>query len=165
MIGLVRWAAVVYGLQAALILALTVLGRALPAPRNELAFYAQRGGNYEILLLDVSWGLVHNLTRHSEQDIRPVWSPDGTRLLFYSTRNRQPGIYRMNADGGDVRLLRSMPGSGETYPAWSPDGQRILFASAQRGSAGIYIMDADGNGLRRLTNQRAALLAWSPDGR
>lgn len=165
MIGGLRWAVGLYAIQAALILALALLGRALPVPRSEITFYAQRGGNYEILLLDVRRGLVHNLTRHPEQDIRPVWSPDGTRLLFYSTRSRQPGIYRMNADGSGVRLLRSMPGSGETYPAWSPDGQRILFASAQRGSAGIYIMDADGSNLRRLTNLRAALLAWSPDGR
>ncbi len=57
---------------------------------------------------------VQRLTHNDKVDARPVWSPDGQRIVFHSNRDGssdQPGvfseheIYVMDADGGNVERL------------------------------------------------------------
>ncbi len=56
------------------------------------------------------------------QDRRPVWTPDGRRLVFGSDRAK-PGVgnlYRMNAAGtGEVKRLTESPESEFPY-SWHP---------------------------------------------
>jgi Tol biopolymer transport system component len=94
------------------------------------------------------------------------------RIAFVSTRDGEPGIFAVNADGSGLTRLTSDRGDGQ--PAWSPDGSRIAFLAMrqadERALEGlsmhrmIYLMDADGGNLRRLTDLPAAVLRWSPDG-
>ncbi len=63
----------------------------------------------------------------SDQDnVQPVWSPDGSRLAFASNRDGDYNLYVMNADGSSLERLTSEPGD-ELDPAWSPDGTKIAF--------------------------------------
>jgi len=60
--------------------------------------------------------------RFSSNESNPAWSPDGTRIVFHSDRDRDPSstdpavrdnveVYTMNAaDGSDVRRLTNSPG-------------------------------------------------------
>lgn len=57
--------------------------------------------------------------------IDPAWSPDGTRIAFTRWSGQQ-GVYVMNADGADVRLVHER--AGAKSPTWSPDGTKIAFA-------------------------------------
>ena len=54
---------------------------------------------------------------------RPTWSPDGTRLAFYSASPRA-GIYVSSTSGTYVNTVASRRG----VPSWSPDGRTILVA-------------------------------------
>lgn len=97
----------------------------------------------------------------------PDWSPDGTKIAFYSTRfpSGTGDIYVMNADGtGPVRLTTA-PGVDD-QPDWSPDGSKILFRSQRDGNAEIYVMNADGSGQIRLTTNASldSTPQWSPGG-
>ena len=99
----------------------------------------------------------------------PRWSPDGQRIVFYSSRNGQWDIYSIDPDGGNETQLTTHE-SGEWSPTWSPDGLRIAFVSTRDGSDGhesIHIMDSDGKNETRLTenNLNDGPPAWSPDGR
>jgi Tol biopolymer transport system component len=99
------------------------------------------------------------------RDGSPAWSPDGSRLAFYSERDGNAEIYVMDADGGRVQRLTTAA-SDEGYPAWSPDGRTITFDSDRDGNFEIYAMSADGANVRRLTNHpsRDVSATWAPDG-
>lgn len=104
---------------------------------------------------------------HKGADLFPKWSPDGSKIVFYSDRDGgYYQIYVMNADGSNpVRLTRSE--SEDTLPAWSPDGSKIAFTSNRVGNVEhIFIMNADGSAVRQVTqgSNDCAYPTWSPDG-
>ncbi len=67
---------------------------------------------------------------HGGQNAEAYWSPDGTRLVFQSTRGESScdQIYVMNADGSDQRMVST--GRGVTTCGYFlPDGESIVYAS------------------------------------
>ena len=97
-------------------------------------------------------------------DFEPAWSPDGTKIVFYSWRDGQAEIYVMNANGSGQTRLTNNPAL-DVDPSWSPDG-KIVFESNRDNDFDIYTMNADGTGLLNLTNNTSDEFepAWSPDG-
>ncbi|MDE2975772.1 MAG: DPP IV N-terminal domain-containing protein [Gemmatimonadota bacterium] len=108
---------------------------------------------------------LERLTNDTASDYSPAWSPDGTKIAFYSYRDGNSEIYVMDADGGNQTRL-TYNDAGDRDPAWSPDGTKIAFASNRDDSWEIYVMDADGGNRTRLTNDTFLDLGpeWSPDG-
>jgi Tol biopolymer transport system component len=87
----------------------------------------------DIWLIDLSQGTTSRFTSSSAYDFNPVWSPDGTRLVFSSTRL---------AGGGSDLFQKESSGSGEEEPLlrtgasnvatdWSADGRFILYQALQ----------------------------------
>jgi Tol biopolymer transport system component len=87
------------------------------------------------------------------------------KIAFDSTRDGNPEVYSMNADGGGQTRLTNNPASDQN-PAVSPEGNRIAFASTRNGFAEVYVMAFNGSGQTRLTNNPAidANPTWSPKG-
>jgi dipeptidyl aminopeptidase/acylaminoacyl peptidase len=58
----------------------------------------------------------------------PVWSPDGTRIAFFSdARSKEhDALFVADADGTHVRRLNALGGEAQRL-AWSPDGTRLAF--------------------------------------
>ena len=105
----------------------------------------------------------------------PAWSPDGTKIAFDVTDDSADGIYVVDADGSQLRLLvGGSPGSGPGTPSWSPRGDHILFFNTPRNAGGfaaeVWVMKPDGSGQRRLYHSRCCVGVgsppiWSPDGK
>lgn len=148
----------------------TVTPSPTPFPGASLVAFDSNG---EVYVLDMSTGLLTNLTRHPADDRAPAWRPDGGAIAFQSRRDGNWEIYTLDlSDGSLTRLTENLAYDGA--PAWSPDGTEIAFES-NRGldcetnggcSLDIYVMPAAGGEARRLTEDAAGDFgpAWSPDG-
>jgi serine/threonine-protein kinase len=83
----------------------------------------------DIWLLD-SRGVPSRFTFHPASDKYPVWSADGSRILFASNREGQHyDLYQKPANGvgDDVLVFKS---DEDKYPsAWSSDGRFLLYTS------------------------------------
>jgi len=95
-----------------------------------------------------------NLTQFG-RGIGPVWSPDGTKVVFASNVSGNFDIWVMDADGGNVTQLTTHK-ENDVEPCWSPDGTKIAFASKRAGAKekpnyNIWVMSADGGNLTQLT--------------
>lgn len=77
------------------------------------------------------------------------WSPDGTKILFISTRDGSEDIFVMNADGTNQTSLGTTAGD-EFYAQWSPNGSKILYTL----NSGIYVMNANGTGSTHVIDGR-----------
>ena len=137
---------------------------AQPDASSLIVFNSNRGGNYDIYVMNDDGSNVTRLTDHPDWDNDPAWSPDGNRIAFDSIRDGNFEIYAMNADGTGPVNLTNHP-SGDESPSWSPDGKRIAFKSYRDGNSEIYVMNADGTSPIRLTDDPEwdGAPAWSPD--
>jgi len=107
-----------------------------------------------------------------------TYSPDGTRIVFRSSRNGSMNLYLMDADGKNVRQLTDGPWR-DNFPVFSPDGKSIAFSSDRDGPKDIrgnktfdnYILQLNPNGtsgaLRRITTDAGqdSHPYFSPDGK
>jgi Tol biopolymer transport system component len=116
------------------------------------------------LVLFAQAGL-QQVTRVSQDE--PVYSPDGTRILFVSFADGPGNIFVMDAEGRRIVRL-TQHALSDDGAIWSPDGARIAYSASDRstGISEIYLMNADGSGGRQLTHDKAFAIhpAWSPDG-
>jgi TolB protein len=77
------------------------------------------GGEINIHTIDPAGRRPRQLTRSAGRNESPDWSPDGSMIVFSSTREGASRIYVMTAYGTDQRRLLSLPGE-QTSPRWSP---------------------------------------------
>ena len=105
-----------------------------------------------------------NSTATGEFNFDPEFSPDGSKIAFYSNRSGSSHIWVMNADGTNPLQLTTLGDNGA--PSWSPDGSQIVFVSTRNGNREIYVMDADGSDQTRLTTNTSEdrFPNFSPDG-
>ena len=98
---------------------------------------------------------------YGEGDTQPSRSPDGTRVVFISSkRDGNYEIYLIHTDGSGFARLTNTPGM-ELQPSWSPDGNQIIYIS----SIGLTVMGADGSNPHSIANPGGVFPHWSPDGR
>jgi Tol biopolymer transport system component len=86
-------------------------------------------GAQSIWLIELSRGTVSRFTFDRSLDDRPLWSPDGTRLVFESNRGGTSNFYEKAANGtGRGDLLLATVGVGGTPLDWFREGRFLLYA-------------------------------------
>jgi Tol biopolymer transport system component len=107
-----------------------------------------------------------NLSNSPNDDLYPVWSPDGASIAFYSARSPQPGIYVMRADGSDQKFLLSA--TIFQAPKWSPDGSRVAVIDYGTSPVPIGLRIVRTDGTEEILPDSLATGAtgfdWSPTG-
>ena len=124
-----------------------------------------------IVVHDLATGRGRVLVGGSGVYISPVFTPDGSSVVYSHGVEDGTDLYIAPLSGGGGRRLSVGRGSDNVSPSFSPDGRRIAFMSARAGHPEIYTMDADGTNPDLLTplefgeNAHRASPDWSPDGR
>jgi len=133
---------------------------------SKITFRSDRDGNAEIYIMNADGSGQTRLINNPASDDSPSFSPDGTKIVFCSSRDGSADeIYIMNADGsGQTRLTNNA--TNDIEPCFSPDGTKIAFVGMRDGNTEIYIMNVDGSGQIRLTNNAVSDMwpCFSPDG-
>ena len=122
--------------------------------------------NWEIVASAPDGSDQRRLTDMESYELSPVWSPDGSRIAFLSSRNGAYNVFTMVPDGSDTRDIASSVDGREFSPlVWSPDSRRIAFAliTTRESNWVLYAVGSDGSGLTKL-GRTTSLPGWSADG-
>lgn len=135
----------------------------------KLAFFSDRDEMYQLYVMDADGT---NQRRVPTPDVwvfsKPVWSPDGGRLVFrgYTAEGTYDLFVVKVADASFVRLTND--GLLEDNIHWSPNSERIAFTRQSETDYGVndlFTVNADGSGeLQVTTGLTVGGLDWSPDG-
>lgn len=81
-------------------------------------------------LFDLAEGGARPLTAEGVASSNPVFSPDGSRILFESRRTGDEvnQLYVIDLAGGEARRVTNVP-TGATGARWFPDGREVGFAA------------------------------------
>ena len=128
------------------------------------------GGNQDIWILDLVHKTRTRLTFDEATDSFPLWSPDGKRIAFTSSRDEKVAIYWKSADGtGTDELLVAGSGIGIMPCSWTGDGKTLVFMDASEGingDIGAISMEGDSAKKQLLHGKNMEVEPRiSPDGR
>jgi Tol biopolymer transport system component/predicted Ser/Thr protein kinase len=85
----------------------------------------------DVWLIETTRGVTSRLTTNPGHDQMGLWSPDGARIIYGSTREGEVNGTRMKALSGpamDERLFASDDAQNRQVTDWSPDGKLIVHA-------------------------------------
>ena len=145
---------------------------ALSPDGRHVAVRGIEDNNDDVWVHEVGRSLKRRLTFDAAVDGRPIWSPSGKEITFWSARQGNNDIYIRPADGtGEPVLLLGTP-LRERPNDWSPDGKYLLYSVRDEETAwDLWYLKRkeDGSGfepvpfLQTSFSERAA--KFSPDGR
>ncbi|HKX26737.1 MAG TPA: LpqB family beta-propeller domain-containing protein [Blastocatellia bacterium] len=124
----------------------------------------------DIWTVPAAGGEARLLISHPASEQRPLYSPDGRRLAFVSTRSGNSDIYVLTFESGELKRM-TFDEANESLDAWSRDGRWIYFSSNSRDIAGmndLYRVGVDGGTPMTVSADRYVnefFAAPSPDGR
>jgi Tol biopolymer transport system component len=104
-----------------------------------------RSNNSDIWVQDLDRGVSSRFTFHPSGHVAPGWSPDGSRIVFSSSRDGQYDLYWKNASGAgqDERLL-DPAAKGRIFTDWTGAGNLMLFQEILDNRFDLWVMPMTG---------------------
>jgi eukaryotic-like serine/threonine-protein kinase len=127
------------------------------------------GSNIDVWVIDPGRGTTTRFTFDPADDSNPLWSPDGSQIVWVSTRGGSEALWSRSASGlgQDEKVVET--GANSAATDWSGDGSTLLFQCANpKTGVDVYAVAMKGDRKPRVIiqtpfNENRAHL--SPDGR
>jgi Tol biopolymer transport system component len=102
------------------------------------------GGWLDLVIVDRATGEVRELTRDRAKDVEPVWTPDGTHVVFRSDRDGVSNLYAARVSDGTLFRVSNVLG-GAFGPDIGRDGRTVVFAAYSSRGYDIHaaVLDLD----------------------
>ena len=114
--------------------------------RAAISLMGQASSSMDLWLLDFARGTNTRFTFGQGSNVLPVWSPDGSRIIFTSSRDGALNLYQKAASGvkDEEQLLKS---SDSKYPtSWSSDGRFLLYTAVDpKTKEGLWVLPLEGD--------------------
>jgi Tol biopolymer transport system component len=138
-----------------------------PAPTvsGKIVFDTLINGMTQICIMNADGSNETSLTNSSTySSFQPIFSPDGSKILFSSNRDTSRELYLMDADGTNIIRLTNNDALEVTY-SFSSDGNNIVYETHSNGNSDIHYMNVEGSSTRLTTDERSSNPMLSPDGK
>ncbi len=122
--------------------------------------------NSDIWMIDLTVGGTSRFTFHEAVEDDPVWSPDGTTLVYTSIRNGIQQIYQKRVDGKGPEEILPIAGR---VSSWSRDGRFLLYNEGEtitKDNVMVLPLSGDRRPIAYLTSAAGEVYSqFSPDGK
>ena len=127
-----------------------------PKPDDEWIDWAEQTYEFDV------WCVIFDQEKQSPPEISPLiastrpdyggrHSPDGSKIVFISSRSGDNEVWICDSDGSNLFQLTSLKRPSTNGPSWSPDGKYIVFDTNSEKKQDIYIVNVEGGNPRRST--------------
>ena len=149
----------------------------LPSPTAETPPQAEYPSRIAYSLFDTNGVYIHTVDADGQNDERltgddcigalPVWSMDGSLIVYYCYDPDTLSLWVMDHDGSNARFVAELPDL--LLLRWSPDNLHLAYHAPQPDGSenDIYVLDIASGETVNLTEDSVvwdAFPAWSPDG-
>jgi len=83
----------------------------------------------QIFIVPVAGGAPRQITTEGDDNERPQWLPDSSRIAFISNRGGSSQVWIMNADGTSAKQITNLSTEAGGVLV-SPDGKKLVFTSS-----------------------------------
>jgi Tol biopolymer transport system component len=127
-------------------------------------------GNWDIWLHELARGVSTRLTFDRAVIGMPVWSPDGSSIVYASGRDGLYGLYRKPSSGAGNEEVLLRPGEIKLPADWSPDGRFLLYSQIEGTGRDLWMLPIAGDNRKpslylKTDYNGGGPAQFSPDGR
>ena len=114
---------------------------------KHVAFNRTINGNSDIWFVDVTSRIASRFTYDPNIDAEALWSPDGSRVVFRSSRNGKYDLFEKPADGSTDEQPLLVTDHDKAAQDWSVHGNLLLYATQDPKTASdLWALPMDGKG-------------------
>jgi Tol biopolymer transport system component len=145
----------------------SLFARLALSPDSTRAAVRRSTASGDLWLMDFMRGVSTRFTFDPSQNDFPVWSPDGSRIVFHSNRGSRFDLYQKASNGAGTEELLLKSDQDKTPTAFSRDGRFLLFSSQDpKNGTDLWVLPMEGDRkpvpvLQTEFNERNAM--FSPD--
>jgi Tol biopolymer transport system component len=99
----------------------------------------------DIWMIDLVRNLATRVTFDRSNNGSPVWSPDGSRIVFHSNRTGKLSLYQCTTKGSEGETLFMSSGRPLNPSDYSMDGKYIAVLTPEGGSQSIWVLSMTGD--------------------